>query len=91
MFENTLEGLGIEYKVINPYTPKQNGRVERSHRKYQERFYYNRIFHSLEDLRNRGKDWRKEYNNFPMRPLGWLSSKEFLKKYKSQGEMVITI
>lgn len=91
MFESTLEKLGIEYTVIKPHTPKQNGRVERSHRKDQERFYYKRVFYSLEDLRNRGKDWRKEYNNFPMRPLGWLSPKEFLKKYKSQGELVIAI
>ncbi len=43
-FEKTLEELGIEYKVIKPHTPKQNGRVERSHRKDQERFYYNRVF-----------------------------------------------
>lgn len=91
MFESTLEELGIEYKVIKPHTPKQNGRVERSHRKDQERFYYKRVFCSLEDLRNRGADWRKEYNNFPMRPLGWLSPREFLKKYKSQEESVITI
>ena len=33
MFENTLKELGLEYKVIKPHTPKQNGRVERSHRK----------------------------------------------------------
>ena len=91
MFENTLEKLGIEYKTIKPHTPKQNGRVERSHRKDQERFYYKRVFCSLEDLRNRGADWRKEYNNFPMRPLGWLSPNEFLKRYKSQGESVVTI
>lgn len=91
MFEKTLKELGIEYKVIKPHTPKQNGRVERSHRKDQERFYYNKVFWSLEDLRNRGADWRKEYNNFPMRPLGWLSPKEFLKKYKSQEESLSTI
>ena len=35
MFENTLEELGLKYKVIKPHTPKQNGRVERSHRKYK--------------------------------------------------------
>lgn len=91
LFESTLEDLGIEYKVIKPHTPKQNGRVERSHRKDQERFYYNKVFWSLEDLRNRGKEWRKEYNNFPMRPLGWLSPKEFLKRYKSQEESILTI
>ena len=91
IFEKTLEELGIEYKVIKPHTPKQNGRVERSHRKDQERFYYNRVFCSLEDLRNRGAEWRKEYNNFPMRPLGWLSPNEFIKKYKSQGESLLTV
>lgn len=91
IFERTLEELGIEYKVIKPHTPKQNGRVERSHRKDQERFYYNKVFYSLEDLRNRGADWRKEYNNFPMRPLGWLSPNEFLRKYKSQEESLLTI
>lgn len=91
LFEKTLEELRIEYKTIKPHTPKQNGRVERSHRKDQERFYYKRVFHSLEDLREQGKEWRKEYNNFPMRPLGWLSPKEYLKKYKSQEESFITI
>ena len=91
LFEETLEELGIEYKTIKLHTSKQNGKVERSHRKDQERFYYNKVFWSLEDLRNRGRDWRKEYNNFTMRPLGWLSPKEFLKKYKSQEESVITI
>ena len=82
---------GIEYKVIKPHTPKQNGRVERSHRKDQERFYYKRVFYSLEDLRNQGKEWRKEYNNFPMRPLGWLSPREFIEKYKSQEESLFAI
>ena len=91
LFESTLEALGIKHKLIKPYTPKENGRVERSHRKDQERFYYNRIFYSLEDLRNLGKEWRKEYNNFPMRPLNWLSPKEFLRKYKSQEEVLSTI
>lgn len=76
MFEKTLEELGIEYKVIKPHTPKQNGRVERSHRKDQERFYYKKVFYSFEDLVNRAKYWIKEYNNFPMRPLKWLSPRE---------------
>lgn len=88
MFEKTLEELGIEYKTIKPHTPKENGKVERSHRKDQERFYYGKVFWNLEDLKNRGKYWRQEYNNFPMRPLGWLSPLEFYKKWKSQEEAV---
>jgi transposase InsO family protein len=91
LFESTLEDLGIKHKLIKPYTPKENGRVERSHRKDQERFYYKNMFYNLEDLRNKGKDWRKEYNHFPMKPLGWLSPNEFLKRYKSQEESVMAI
>ena len=91
MFEETLEKLKIKYRQIKPYTPKENGKVERSHRKDQERFYYKKVFYSLEDLRNRGKEWRQEYNNFPMRPLGWLSPNEFLRRYESQEESSITI
>ena len=85
-FEITIAKLGIEYRTIKPHTPKENGKVERSHRKDQERFYFENKFFSLEDLRNKGKDWRKEYNNFPMRPLGWLSPNEFYKKWKSQEQ-----
>ena len=59
LFEATLEELEIEYKTIKPHTPKQNGRVERSHRKDQERFYYGKVFYSLKDLRNRGKFSKK--------------------------------
>ena len=83
MFEKALKELGIEHKLIKPHTPKQNGKVERSHRKDQERFYYNKVFYCLDDLRNRGKDWMKEYNNFPMKPLNWLSPNEMLKLYES--------
>jgi len=81
MYENKLEELGIKQRLIKPHTPKENGKVERSHRKDQERFYYNKVFSSLEDLRNRAKYWIKEYNNFPMRPLGWLSPIEKLKEF----------
>lgn len=81
MFENRLESLGIRHKLIKPKTPRHNGKVERSHRKDQERFYYKKIFHSFEDLVNRSKYWIKEYNTFPMRPLNWLSPKEKLNNY----------
>ena len=76
MFEKKLEELGIEYKVIKPHTPKQNGKVERSHRKDQERFYYERVFVSFEDFKEKLRHWNREYNNFPMKPLGWKSPNE---------------
>ena len=83
MFEKTLEALGIKHKLIKPRTPRHNGKVERSHRKDQERFYHGRVFYSLEDLKNQGKHWLKEYNNFPMKPLGWKSPNEKYEEYRA--------
>lgn len=55
MFESKLEELGIKHKLIKPKTPRHNGKVERSHRKDQERFYYNKVFCSFEDFKNKLK------------------------------------
>ena len=76
MFENKLEKLGIEHKCIKPHTPKQNGKVERSHRNDNERFYSYLKFYSLEDLIRQGKAYLKRSNNIPMAVLGYLTPKE---------------
>lgn len=81
MFEKKLEEKGIRHKLIKPKTPRHNGKVERSHRKDQERFYYDKIFCSFEDFKNRLKYWEREYNNFPMKPLKWLSPNEKYLEY----------
>ena len=80
MFEKKLEELGIKHKLIRPRTPRHNRKVERSHRKDQERFYYERIFVSFEDFKEKLRHWNREYNNFPMKPLGWKGLNE---KYES--------
>jgi len=33
MFEQKLKELNIKHKLIKPYTPRHNGKVERSHKK----------------------------------------------------------
>ena len=43
LFEKTLKDLNIEHKLIKPHTLKQNGRIERSHKKGQERFYHGKV------------------------------------------------
>jgi transposase InsO family protein len=43
LFEKTLEKHGIQYKLIRPYAPRHNGKVERSHRKDNEYFYATHI------------------------------------------------
>ena len=39
LFEASLRQYGIRHKLIKPYTPRHNGKVERSHRKDNEYFY----------------------------------------------------
>ena len=67
----------IYHHKIRPRTPRHNGKVERSHRNDNERFYSFLSFYSLEDLREQGKRYLKRSNNIPMQVL----------KYKTPIEM----
>ena len=81
LFEATARQLGIRHKLIRPYTPRHNGKVERSHREDQKRFYSCHSFYSLDDLAKQLAVHNRRSNNFPMRPLGWLSPLEFAVQY----------
>ena len=63
----------IEHKLIRPRTPWHNGKVERSHRNDQERFYNYLKFYSYEDLLIQMKRYLYRANRIPMQTLGWLS------------------
>jgi len=78
LFEQYLQSCGIEHKRIKPFTPRHNGKVERSHRKDNEYFYAVRTFYSFADFRKQLAAHAHSYNHFPMRPLNWLSPLEFL-------------
>lgn len=84
LFEVTADRLGIEHKLIRPYTPRHNGKVERSHREDQKRFYDVRTFFSLADFSVQLSRHQSRTNNIPMRPLGWLSPAQFLKSLTLQ-------
>ena len=82
IFQIRLREHGIRHKLIRPFTPRHNGKVERSHRKDNERFYATHSFYSFEDFSKQLKVYnRRDYNNFPMRPLGWKSPNETLRNY----------
>lgn len=65
--------LHIVHKVLRPRTPWHNGKVERSHRSDQERFYNHLRFYSYEDLQIQMKRYLRRANNIPMAVLGWES------------------
>ena len=81
LFENTAAELGIQHKLIRPYTPRHNGKVERSHREDQKRFYSLHSFFSLADFETQLAAHNRRSNDLPMRPLAWLSPIEFLVQH----------
>lgn len=83
LFEITLRQLGIRHKLIRPFTPRHNGKVERSHRKDNEDFYASHKFYSFDDFRKQLAVRQRQYNNFPMRPLNWHSPKQVLLAFSN--------
>jgi len=81
LFEARLKHCGIEHKLIKPFTPRHNGKVERSHRKDNEYFYAVRNFYSFDDFKTQLAVHNRRYNRFPMRPLSWFSPKATLQKF----------
>ena len=74
--ERLLNNLNIKHHKIRPRTPEHNGKVERSHRNDNERFYSFLKFYSLQDLRKQGNLYLKRSNNIPMQVLHYKTPKE---------------
>ncbi len=87
LFEARLEQCGIRHKLIKPYTPRHNGKVERSHRKDNEYFYASHKFYSFDDFKKQLAVHSRKYNNFPMRPLNWHSPREYINAFIFNGEV----
>ncbi len=78
--DNLLNNLNINHKLIKPRTPRHNGKVERSHRNDQQKFYSYLRFYSYDDLLLQMKSYLKRSNNIPMQSLKWLSPLEMRQK-----------
>ena len=87
LFERTLKQCGIRHKLIKPYTPRHNGKVERSHRKDNEYFYATHTFYSFDDFKKQLAVHNRNYNKFPMRPLNWKSPADYIKAFNTTGEV----
>src|SRR5574344_866637 len=75
----------IYHHKIRPRTPRHNGKVERSHRCDNERFYNTLKFYSLEDLKYQAKLYLKRSNNIPMSVLNYKTPNEY-RKYLEQNK-----
>jgi len=68
-FDEFCRAKGIIHKLIKPRTPRHNGKVERSHRSDNERFYKYLKFYSFEDLQKQMSAYLYRSNRIPMRTL----------------------
>lgn len=81
LFEKTLENLGIKHRRTRPYSPWQNGKVERSHKIDGERFYSKQEFTSVDDLKRIVKRYNARYNNIAKKVLGFKSPNQIVEEY----------
>lgn len=82
-FDKLCLYFGIQHKLIRPRTPRHNGKVERSHRNDNERFYRYLHYYSFDDLQSQMTVYLKRSNNIPSSSLRsvadnkhWLSPNE---------------
>ena len=80
-FEKVLEYLGIEYIRTRPYSPWQNGVVERSHKIDNELFYSKRRFGSEIEMYKAFKRYSTRTNNIARRVLGFKTPNEMIEEY----------
>ena len=81
LFEARLKQCGIRHKLIKPYTPRHNGKVERQHRIDEARFYKKMRMYSLEDGRTQLAKYNVRSNDIPKICLSFRSPNEVLADY----------
>lgn len=79
-FELMLVELDMEYRKIRPYSPWQNGKIERSHR-IDSAYYSNKEFYSLDALERAVKKHCSRYNNIAKQILNFKSPNKMIEEY----------
>lgn len=81
LFEKVMKHLGIEYIRTRPYSPWQNGVVERSHKIDNELFYSRRRFNSEIEMYRSFKRYSTRTNNIARRILSFKTPNEMIEDY----------
>ena len=84
-FENYLQQMNIKHHRIRPYSPWQNGIVERSHRIDNELFYNRKRFKSYKQMEKTFNRYAKRYNNIARKVLNFMTPNEIVKNYHSKN------
>ena len=82
LFEKTLIEFDIKYKRTRPYSPWQNGKVERSHRLDNDRFYNRRRFTSYDHMIKSFNRYATRYNNIARKVLNFKSPNQVVEDFE---------
>lgn len=83
-FEAVVKKLGIQLIRIRPYSPWQNGKVERSHREDEKILYKRKVFTSEKDLKLQVAKHEKRYNKTAKTSLNFKNPNQIVEEYFSK-------
>ena len=82
-FQRIAESLGMQIRRTRPYSPWQNGKVERSHREDGKILYGRKVFTSEKELRKQVKKHEERYNRTAKISLKFKSPDQMVTEYFS--------
>lgn len=82
-FQRIAESLGMQIRRTRPYSPWQNGKVERSHREDGKILYGRKVFTSEKELRKQVQKHEKRYNRTAKISLKFKSPDQMVTEYFS--------
>ena len=82
-FQRIAESLGMQIRRTRPYSPWQNGKVERSHREDGKILYGRKVFTSEKELRKQVQKHEERYNRTAKISLKFKSPDQMVTEYFS--------
>ncbi len=81
-FHKVVRGAGLRQQYITPYTPEQNGMIERWFRTLKEECLWRHNFETLDEARHTIDEFVLEYNTErPHQALGMLTPSQWRERY----------
>ena len=83
-FESAVKDLGIKLRRTRPYSPWQNGKVERSHREDEKILYKRKVFTSEKELKSQVAKHERRYNKTAKISLNFKNPNQIVEEYFSK-------
>ncbi|MDU7245748.1 MAG: integrase core domain-containing protein, partial [Clostridiales bacterium] len=84
LFQKIAESLGMQIRKTRPYSPWQNGKVERSHREDGKILYKRKVFTSERELKKQVQKHEDRYNRTAKTSLDFKSPNQLVEEYFSK-------